>query len=72
MDANLRFNLPDDEEELRLALDGPNMSSALAWLDEHLRQKIKYGELPQEQQDLLESLRSDLRETLDNYGIKLL
>ena len=72
MDATLSFSLPEDEEELRLALDGCKMASVLAWMDEHLRTKIKYGELPQEQEDLLQSVRDCFRETLDNYGIRLL
>jgi len=71
MKAILEFNLPDDQEDFKMA------SNALSWyivcwdLDQELRAKTKYApdSLPQDKYDAYQEIRELLREYMSNRNI---
>lgn len=64
MQANLVFNYPEDELDLRRALNGPRAISGLLDLREELRFKIKYSDLNQEAEEVLTEVRESIIELL--------
>jgi len=69
MEATLKFNLPEEQTEFDNAVNGAKWS-LVAWdLDQYLRNKIKYGEIPQEAYDALEECRDKLHEIKGDYGL---
>lgn len=45
MTAYLRFRLPQDDEEYRLASHAPRYAAALEDIAQEVRRRVKYGEL---------------------------
>ena len=56
MKATLEFNLPDDGDDFRYAVNGEEYYIALHNIREDVRQIWKYRDLPQEQQDLMDEV----------------
>jgi len=71
MKAILEFNLPDDQDDFKMA------SNALSWylvcwdLDQELRAKTKYAsdDLPQDKYDAYQEIRELLREYMSDRNI---
>ena len=63
MKAILEFNLPEEQVEFNLAVNG-NKWSFVAWkIDQELRSKIKYSEsITEEQRGIYQEVRDVLRE----------
>ena len=59
MKAILEFNLPEEQIEFNLAVNG-NKWSFVAWkIDQELRSKIKYSEsITEEQRDIYQEVRN--------------
>lgn len=66
MKAILEFNLPEEEAEHRLALDGGKWMSVCHDLDQWLRSIQKYGD---NKTLTVEEVRSRLREELSSAGL---
>jgi len=64
----LEFNLPEEENDLHLALNGARYKAVIEGLDRKLRDLIKY-----EGKDLIETqaVRDMIHSLLDEYGIKI-
>jgi hypothetical protein len=60
MKAILEFNLPEEREEFNHATNAVAYIAALQELDNHLRGRLKYEELPEEVHDALQSVRDFL------------
>jgi phosphomevalonate kinase len=58
--ASLSFRLPDDQEAFDVAQHGWRYKSALATLDTHLRNRIKYGSLAVEVASAYQAVREEL------------
>lgn len=43
MKATLKYNLPDDEHEYKMALQGASVHSVLWKMDQYLRSKVKHS-----------------------------
>lgn len=68
MKAILEFNLPQDEVEHQLALNGANYKIALDEMDNYLRNRLKYEELDDKVYEALQLARNTLTElTQDIY-----
>ena len=67
MIAKLTFTLPDEEQDLLLALTAQKMQVALQEMDQHLRQKIKYEDLDEKVHEELEQMRSKLHELCGEF-----
>ena len=57
-------DVPDDRDDLLLTANARALSLALHATDEHLRARIKYGQLGEEAERELQAVRDKLREEL--------
>jgi hypothetical protein len=60
MKATLTFNLPEDYEEYKLAVNGSHYHYVIQQMDERLRCMNKYEEHSEEVHDLVHTLREEL------------
>jgi hypothetical protein len=67
MVATLTFNLPEENDEHRMAVDAPRYYSALFDFKELLRQKMKQGDKP----PTWEGIQDFLVEILDTNNVHL-
>ena len=70
MKATLEFNLPEEQVEFNLAVNG-NKWSFVAWkIDQELRSKIKYSEsITEEQRDTYQEVRNLINEYMNEQGV---
>lgn len=71
MEAKLTFNLPEDQHEFDLAIQGSKMYLALWDISQELRTLWKYEELSEEEWKMVERIRDKFYEILDENQIKL-
>jgi hypothetical protein len=71
MKAVLEFTLPDEETEFIEAVNGGMFKHVLWQLDQKLRSKLKYGELPEEQYKCYETIRKDLYRLLNANNLTI-
>ena len=71
MKATLEFNLPEDQAEHYCAIKGADMLNALWELKAELRSMLKYGELPDQQYEIVEKIQNFLMSSLDDNDINL-
>ena len=71
MKATLEFNLPDDQHEFDLAIQGSKMYSALWDISQELRRLWKYEELSEEEWKMVERIRDKFYEILGDNQINL-
>jgi len=65
------FNLPEDQAEFDLAIQGGKMYSALWDISQEIRTLWKYEELSEEEWNMVERIRDKFYEILDDNQIKL-
>ena len=72
--AILEFNLPDEEQEHRDAIDGTMWKLSLWGIDQILRNAIKHGcdQCEDNKYAAFEYIRKELHNTLDSYKLSLL
>ena len=74
MEAILKFNLPDDDHEFKMATSGASMHSVLWEMDQWLRAQYKYmpdEEYSQEKFEAYVEVRDKLLELINNNGLDL-
>ncbi len=71
MKASLRFNLPEETTEHQTALDGWKWKVVVEQMDETLRQKLKYEDLTEEDDELIAEIREELRSLIEGQGLVL-
>lgn len=71
MTLTLEFerDVPDDRTELLLTANARALAIALHTTDEHLRSRIKYGNLGEEATRELQAVRDQLREELGDLAM---
>jgi hypothetical protein len=72
--VTLNFNLPEEEQEHRDALDGTNWK-LVAWdVDQILRNAIKYGcdQCEDNKYSAFEYIRKELNDSIESYKLSLL
>jgi len=71
MKAILEFNLPDDQDDFKLATNGINWYLVCWELDQELRAKTKYApdSLPPDKYDAYQEIRDLLREYMSDRDI---
>jgi sugar phosphate isomerase/epimerase len=72
----LEFDSIEEKEDARDALDGPRWKLAVWDLDQKLREITKYGyvgkvEATDQERELADRLRKELREILEDYNLNL-
>ena len=72
MKATLIFNLPDESQEFRTAINGWKFKSVLNEINEDLRSKIKWqDDMPDEVRQALQAVRDDMYQRLSEHNINL-
>jgi hypothetical protein len=71
MKAVLEFNLPEENHEFANATNASKMRSVLWELDQWMRAKLKYEELPDGQYDAIKQTRDQLRILLNDENIDI-
>jgi hypothetical protein len=71
MKATLEFNLPDDQAEHYCAIKGADMLNVLWELKAELRSMLKYGELPDQQYEIVEKIQDFLMSSLNDNDVNL-
>jgi molecular chaperone GrpE (heat shock protein) len=71
--ATLEFNLPEEEQEHRDAIDGPAWKQTVWDIDYVLRNKIKHADehTPEIFVEALEMIRKELHDTLEHHKLIL-
>jgi hypothetical protein len=69
MKAILEFNLPEEQEEHRLALNGCKYNCVIIDTLNHIRSKLKYQNLPTKTQKIYEELREFILSELDGIDL---
>lgn len=69
--ATLTFRLPEDREELDRALKGDDAAAALQAMDDYLRNRLKWEELPQDVATALQQARTRLHNEIQERGIPM-
>ena len=71
MKAVLEFDLPEDNQDFKAAINGSNYRSAIWDYDQWLRSEMKYGDLPDATYKAYEECRKKLREILEEDNIQI-
>lgn len=71
MKAKLTFNIPDEQEEFKAALDGASLSCALHDIDQYLRSQLKHYDLSDEVANKVQEIRDELHSILSNYNLAI-
>ena len=71
MKAILEYNLPEDEAEYYCANKGTAMLNVLWELKAELRSMLKYGDLPEQQYEIVEKIQDFLISSLNDNEINL-
>lgn len=71
MKATLEFTLPDERSDHQDAVDGTRWRMVVWDIDQYLRNRIKYEELPEPVVKVLQELRDTIRERLGDNNLKL-
>lgn len=71
MKAILEFSLPDDQDEYEMTTNALRYYSFIHAMNEYLRGEIKYQQHTDEEFALLEKIRDQYFELMNNYDIKL-
>jgi hypothetical protein len=69
MKATLEFNLPDEKEEFETATRAGRYVSALWHIGQNLRQKIKHGQLTEQEYKVYEEVRDMFWGALRDEGV---
>jgi hypothetical protein len=71
MKATLEFDLPDEQAEHYCAIKGQDMLNVLFELKSELRSMLKYGDLPEQQYEIVEKIQDFLISSLNDHEINL-
>ena len=71
MKATLEFNLPEEQAEHYCAIKGADMLNVLWELKAELRSMLKYGDLPEQQYEIVEKIQDFLISSLNDNEINL-
>ena len=71
MKATLEFNLPEEASEHRAAVQALDWKYVVTEMDEYLRQQIKYGELNEEGDKILQAAREHLHELCNDNNVNI-
>ncbi len=71
MKATLEFNLPEEQAEHYCAIKGADMLNVLWELKAELRAMLKYGELPDQQYEIVEKIQDYLIHSLNDNDVNL-
>jgi len=68
--ATLTFNLPEEQPEFENASNGWKWSFVCWQLDQYLRDKMKYEEIPNSEYEVLEKTREKIHEIMMDNNLQ--
>jgi hypothetical protein len=68
MKATLSFELPEEREEFEAATKGSAYKATLTDLDNYLRSRLKYEDLPEDVHDAIQKTRDKLTSLCEENG----
>lgn len=71
MKHTISFTLPEERDDLRYAQNGAIFASILLELDNHLRAKLKYTELTDDEAKAYQETRDKLHQLLNDEAVSL-
>jgi hypothetical protein len=71
MKAILEFDLEEDRDEFRNAIDGGGLRAAMWEMDQWLRSKVKYGMLPEAEAKAFREAREELHAILESHQVSV-
>lgn len=73
MEAIIKFNLPEDEEDFQVAINGKKMYSVLWEMDQWLRSNTKYApdSMSEDTYNAYQKSRDQLHEFMNNVNISI-
>lgn len=71
MKAILEFNLPEEQAEHYCAIKGADMLNVLWELKAELRSMLKYGELTEQQYEIVDKIQDFLFSSLNDNDVNL-
>ena len=71
MKAMIEFNLPEEQAEHYCAIKGADMLNVLWELKAELRSMLKYGDLPEQQYEIVEKIQDFLISSLNDNDVNL-
>ena len=71
MKATLEFNLPEEQAEHYCAIKGADMLNVLWELRAELRSMLKYGDLPEQQYEIVDKIEDFLISSLNDNDVNL-
>ena len=70
MQAELKFNLPEEAEEFKCATEGTDYMCCLFDIQQLIREKLKYGHDYKTADEALEKIQEVFFEILSNHNVK--
>ena len=67
--ATLEFSLPEELDDFELAMDGAKYAAAIFEIMSHMRNAIKYEELPEPTHEYITKLRAEFFRILDSLDL---
>jgi hypothetical protein len=71
MKAILEFELPEDQDDYERCVRSNAAHTVIESMFEYLRQKLKYGELPDTVYETYEDVRDRMTEFCEDYNVKI-
>lgn len=71
MKMTFEFNLPEEREEMELALNGHKAVMALHDIDELFRHALKYSDLSEVESEIYQDLRGKVLGIIEEYGVRV-
>lgn len=65
----IKFNLPEEQEAINIAMGADGMHSAIFNLKQALRSKLKHGQYEGEEYRLIEEINDLLNQELDDHNV---
>lgn len=69
MEGILKFNLPEENHDFKLAVNASSWYAVLWDIDQSLRNKIKYGNLGEDVENALQEVRDDIHSRMNDSNI---
>ena len=69
MIAIIAFQLPEDQDRFNTATHADGLAFSLSDMDEYLRKRTKYEDLPDDVDDALYAARDKLREIMEGWDV---
>lgn len=68
MKAKLEFDLPEEQNEFNLVTNAGVLASTICYIDNRMRNELKYGITFEDQSEVCEWVRAELAEAMEHVN----